>query len=289
MDGAVVKFYCCSCRQKLSAETQDAGHTIQCPVCQACMRVPRLAAAAAPADPAAGVVPAAPVAASTTSEQPTTRQRAIATPSRRRQVPAWAWYGAVIGLLAVVALGGVLRHFVFRPVPQSAEPTWPTLPPELQARATDAPTRRQEDGMRSILPPSEAPAVNTLRTKPPAAVGPSNTAPITTGLRPHLVEAGLATVKTAAVLTVGMRQKIFAELMDADAAATTAAEARFPAVLSGPDAQAGQRRNFQEKQLQELRRAIREKQGLTREQVDTIFAEGVEERQSGGMRATGSY
>ncbi len=302
MDGVVVKFYCCTCRQKLSAETQDAGHTIQCPVCQACMRVPRLSAAAAPTDPSAAVVPSAPVAASSLSEQPTTRQRAIATPSRRRPVPTWAWYGAGIGVLGVVALGGLLSHGVFRPVPQPAEPTQQTLPPELQARATDAPTRKAEDGMRSILPPSEPPAVITLRPRPPAAavcspmgagvpaaVGPSNTTLTTTGVRPRLGESGLSAAKTAVVLTVSMRQKIFAELMEADAAATKGADARFPAVLSGPDAQAAQRRDCQEKTLQELRRAIREKHGLTREQADAIFAEGVEERQSSVMSATGSY
>jgi hypothetical protein len=300
VDGAVVKFYCCTCRQKLSAEAQDAGRTIQCPVCQTCMRVPRVSAAAAPAAPVAVGVPAPPVASPAASEP--TPPRAIATPARRRPVLARAWYGGGIGLLAVVALGGVLSHFMFRPVPPPVEPTLLPLPPELQARTSDAPTRKEDEGRSPILPPAESVAAITLRARAPAAevrsqrvageraaVGPSNTAPASTGVHPRPGESGLSAAKTAVVLTVGMRQKIFAELMEADAAATKAADARFPAVLSGPDTQAGQRRDFQEKQLQELRRAIREKHGLTRDQVDTIFAEGVEERQSGVMSATGAY
>jgi hypothetical protein len=218
------------------------------------------------------------------------------------------WFGVGVGVLAVVALGGVLVRFVLRPAPPPAPVASPdawqplALPPELLVPPADKLTGNNDEGERALRPAAGAAVVLAVRTNRPgaepcaataalvsAAMAPSNPAPTTAGVPSRPEDPDLDTGKTTVVVTASLRRKVFAELMAADAEATKAAAARFPVVLSGADAQAGQRRDLQEKQLQALRRVIREKHELTREQIAAIFADGIEDLQSGTTSAVGSY
>jgi hypothetical protein len=229
MDEGVVKFYCPKCRQKLSAATDDVGQTIQCPVCNTLMRVPRIPPQPAP-ELTATPEPAPEPEPAPAAEKPTRTMAPVGAaptpPSRARSVPNWAMYAAGAVVLLAATVGGLALFLSSRSGPQPPSETWKDLPPPPPPRALQTPADRTDDPEPSKPPRTVAkadPALSPRTARPVATVVPPRTSP-----KPPPVKAEPPTASATVDLPVAERKKIFAELMEADADAAKSALEHFP-------------------------------------------------------------